>query len=91
MLPLVPGSVKTDLATPHWVTYTGTFSTGAVTPGVLTFEFTGTGAYAADVVLDHVSIAAVPEASTWAMLILGFAGIGFMAYRRKSKPAFRFV
>ena len=27
---------------------------------------------------------AVPEPSTWAMLILGLAGIGFMAYRRKS-------
>jgi PEP-CTERM motif-containing protein len=25
----------------------------------------------------------VPEPSTWAMMILGFAGIGFMAYRRK--------
>jgi hypothetical protein len=30
---------------------------------------------------------AAPEPSTWAMMILGFAGIGFMAYRRKSKPA----
>jgi hypothetical protein len=30
---------------------------------------------------------AVPEASTWAMMILGFAGIGFMAHRRKLKPA----
>jgi len=29
----------------------------------------------------------VPEATTWAMLLLGFAGIGFMAYRRKSRPA----
>ncbi|MDR3465457.1 MAG: PEPxxWA-CTERM sorting domain-containing protein [Xanthobacteraceae bacterium] len=29
--------------------------------------------------------AAVPEPSTWAMLVLGFAGVGFMAYRRKSK------
>jgi hypothetical protein len=28
----------------------------------------------------------VPEPSTWAMMILGFAGIGFMAYRRNSKP-----
>jgi hypothetical protein len=28
--------------------------------------------------------AGVPEPSTWAMMILGFAGIGFMAYRRKS-------
>jgi hypothetical protein len=30
---------------------------------------------------------AVPEPSTWAMLLLGFAGIGFMAHRRRSKPA----
>jgi hypothetical protein len=27
--------------------------------------------------------AAVPEPATWAMMILGFAGVGFMAYRRK--------
>ena len=33
------------------------------------------------------SVAAVPEPTTWAMMLLGFAGIGFMAYRRKSKPA----
>ncbi len=32
-------------------------------------------------------IGAVPEPSTWAMMILGFAGVGFMAYRRKSKSA----
>jgi hypothetical protein len=30
---------------------------------------------------------AVPEPSTWAMMILGFFGVGFMAYRRKSKMA----
>ena len=34
-----------------------------------------------------IQVSAVPEPSTWAMLILGFAGIGFMAYRRKSRPA----
>jgi len=28
---------------------------------------------------------AVPEPSTWAMMILGFAGVGFMAYRRSRK------
>jgi len=28
---------------------------------------------------------AVPETSTWAMMLLGFAGIGFMAFRRKAK------
>jgi hypothetical protein len=27
----------------------------------------------------------VPEPSTWAMMILGFAGVGFMAYRRSRK------
>src|SRR6478736_6345885 len=31
-----------------------------------------------------LSVAAVPEPSTWAMMILGFFGLGFMAYRRKS-------
>ncbi|MBR0726838.1 laminin B domain-containing protein [Bradyrhizobium manausense] len=38
--------------------------------------------------LDRVSltsaVSAVPEASTWTMMILGFFGTGFMAYRRKS-------
>ena len=32
---------------------------------------------------------AVPESSTWAMMILGFLGLGFMAYRRKSNNSFR--
>jgi hypothetical protein len=33
---------------------------------------------------------AVPEASTWAMMILGFAGVGFLAYRRRGQgPALR--
>ncbi|MDE2378875.1 PEP-CTERM sorting domain-containing protein [Bradyrhizobium sp.] len=31
--------------------------------------------------------AAIPESSTWAMMILGFGGLGFMAYRRRSKAA----
>ena len=30
---------------------------------------------------------AVPEPSTWAMMILGFAGVGFVAYRRKKNFA----
>jgi hypothetical protein len=29
----------------------------------------------------------VPEPSTWAMMILGFAGVGLMAYRRRSQIA----
>jgi hypothetical protein len=34
-----------------------------------------------------VAVSGVPEPSTWAMMLLGFAGLGFLAYRRKSKPA----
>jgi choice-of-anchor C domain-containing protein len=32
--------------------------------------------------LDNVSVSAVPELSTWGMMLLGFAGISFVAYRR---------
>ena len=38
----------------------------------------------ADVGADiSLSVSGVPETSTWAMMILGFFGVGFMAYRRK--------
>jgi hypothetical protein len=33
------------------------------------------------------AVSAVPEPSTWAMMILGFCGFGFMAYRRKNRVA----
>ena len=33
------------------------------------------------------SVSSVPEPSTWAMMIFGFVGVSFMAYRQKSKPA----
>ncbi|MBC9876449.1 PEP-CTERM sorting domain-containing protein [Bradyrhizobium sp. INPA01-394B] len=32
-------------------------------------------------------VAAVPEPSTWAMLIIGFCGLGFLAHRRKNRLA----
>ena len=35
--------------------------------------------------VDFVLTAAVPEPSTWAMMILGFFGLGFIAYRRRNK------
>jgi len=30
-----------------------------------------------------ITVAAVPEPSTWAMMILGFCGVGFLTYRRR--------
>jgi hypothetical protein len=61
------------------VTFNGT---GHIIPGVSTsYAEVGTNyAY-----LATGNVAAVPEASTWAMLLLGFAGIGFVAHRRKVK------
>jgi hypothetical protein len=37
------------------------------------------------------SVSAVPELSTWAMMIVGFASVGFMAYRRKGQRSARFA
>jgi PEP-CTERM motif len=33
-------------------------------------------------VVDHLTISEVPEPSTWAMMALGFAGLGFLGYRK---------
>lgn len=35
------------------------------------------------------AVAAVPELSTWAMMLLGFAGIAFMTHRRTSRRSVR--
>jgi hypothetical protein len=41
--------------------------------------------------VDAVSVSAVPEPSTWAMLLLGFAGLGFAGYRRTKNAGARFL
>jgi hypothetical protein len=38
-------------------------------------------------VVTLVSSVTTPEASTWAMMLLGFAGLGFAGYRQRHKPA----
>jgi len=43
--------------------------------------------YNGQFVAANLSVSAVPEPSTWAMMLLGFCGLGFMAYRRNAKPA----
>jgi hypothetical protein len=32
-------------------------------------------------------VTGVPEVSTWAMMLAGFAGLGFVGYRRKNDVA----
>jgi hypothetical protein len=58
------------------------------------------GAFSTDIVIfdgiagnsvgtSDIVVTAVPEASTWAMMLLGFFGVGFMAYRNRAKSALR--
>jgi hypothetical protein len=67
-----------------------TFTT---TGGVLDFADLAGGNGNIGNILDNVTVmtAAVPESSTWAMMILGFFGVGFMAYRRNNRPVLRLV
>lgn len=54
-----------------------------------------TGSFPATIGLDGgaaigsgvVNVGAVPEASTWAMMLAGFAGLGWLGYRRSSRGA----
>ena len=71
------------------------FTLMTLTGGIETGVFSGiTGSDANDWIVLYggnkvelkFGTSAVPEPSTWAMLLIGFAGVGFMAYRRKSKP-----
>jgi hypothetical protein len=56
--------------------------------GVIAFDDGGNPADADyDDLVVRFTVSAVPEPATWAMMVLGFAGIGFLTYRRKSKLA----
>jgi hypothetical protein len=65
------------------VTATGTFNWLGFdpTPGIFSFSAQGT-----NVTSFSLSAQAVPEPATWALMLLGFGGIGF-AMRRRAKPA----
>lgn len=73
-------SVLSGILQPYTVAFT-------TTGGPLTIEFrdSSSNTSSVDGLLDNVSVTAVPEPATWAMMFLGFAGVGFMAYRRSRK------
>ena len=75
----VPSSYVSDSPLSDTATYAGqTFTSLGVTPG--TYEWTwGTGANQ-NFTLD---IAAVPEPAVWAMMLVGFAGLGAMMRSRR--------
>jgi len=78
---------NTEVPVGVWTPYSYTFNVAANGEYNLSFMFDSGATPAKDVLLDAVNIAAVPEPSTWAMMILGFAGVGFMAYRRRNQSA----
>ncbi len=79
------GATQSNL---NWVHYTADFqASGAST----TLSFTQIDQCCnGGILLDSVSVAPVPEPATWAMMIVGFVGVGFLAYRRRSS-SFRIV
>ena len=86
--PLVAGSPG-SLTPQKWYTFSTTFTSGATggaTP--LAFQFRGLGSTAADFAVDNVSMTAVPEPATWALMIGGFALAGMQLRRRKSSVSF---
>ncbi len=66
--------------------YSFDLNTGVSVPTQLHFG-TSDGNFSDNSGSFSITVSAVPEASTWAMMILGFAGIGFMAYRRRNQSA----
>jgi Protein of unknown function (DUF642)/PEP-CTERM motif len=83
----VTGSVShagTDPSNMNWMLQTAIFTANSP---MTTLTFTEDDAHPCcngGIALDSISVTAIPEPSTWAMMILGFFGIGFMAYRRKT-------
>lgn len=68
-----------------WTRYTAEF-TGTGT-GRFAFHYTGNTNTSDYIGLDSVTISAVPEPSTWLMLGMGLAGVGFMARRSRRAAA----
>jgi hypothetical protein len=97
------GNSNTQLDTSHLLGTFGPFTgasysgatSGTIVPTANPFSLTLEAAITrttAGTTTGDLNISAVPEPSTWAMMILGFIGVGFMAYRRKDKPSgFRFA
>lgn len=74
--------------TSSWTKESILFTAGA-SPDTISFNVAAQSNRDISIGLDKISISAVPEPSTWAMIVLGFFGVGFVAYRKKGGPGFR--
>ena len=74
-----------------WLPFTGFFSGHGTDSFVITSRNDPSYNFFDDLSVQGPAAPAVPEASTWAMMLLGFVGVGFAAYRRRSGTSFRFA
>ena len=86
---LLNGNVIYIGSTSSGQNFTLTDATAALLAGSNTLEFLGLAKTDSTVFLDDVSVAAVPEASTWVMMLLGFFAVGFSIRRRRTGLAAR--
>lgn len=69
-----------------WTIGSGTLTFDIVDNGILGDAFALSWAMTCGNDVIQGQVTGVPESSTWAMMIFGFLGVGFVGYRRKSVP-----
>lgn len=75
--------LRTGLSAQTSNTFQGTATLWAYLDPVITVNTSGYSLLLSDGV-GNVAVSGVPETSTWAMMLLGFCGIGFVACRRRN-------
>ncbi|WP_291605906.1 PEPxxWA-CTERM sorting domain-containing protein [Bradyrhizobium sp.] len=95
---LLPYSVTVSSGSP--VTFDFVYSGFSLPPGtytpsysyLFTYTYPGTPSGSGNTGIvsgEGAVVTAIPEPATWAMMIVGFLGVGFLAYRRSSRSALR--
>ena len=86
-LPSNSGASNTDLLTLNKGIPQGSYVVAFINEGDSGIQATANSG----AIFETGRLAATPEPSTWAMLVLGFAGLGFAAYRRAKTPRTAFL
>ena len=84
---LQAGSVS-GTPTKTWFNFQTTYQATSTGPVTLQFQFVGLGVTAADFAVDNVSMKAVPEPGSWAMMIAGLGIVGSAMRRRRTSVSF---
>lgn len=71
-----------------WEHFATSYTAASTGPVNLALQFHGLGSTAADFAVDKISMTAVPEPTTWAMMLLGLGVVGASARRRRVEPSF---